>query len=289
MTTIHTRPVKPILTPQRGGFLASGALPFTHSLSPYTGCQFGATACGQYCYAQFMPNWAVHAAGAPWGSQVWIKENAAEVLQHTLAAMSPEKRRGLRIFMATTTDPYQPVEAKAQITRRCLEVFSRFDDLDLLLIQTRSPLVSRDFDLIASIPYAWLSVTLETDDQSVVSRLGGGPAVSARLKLIEAAAAADIPTQITISPCLPHSLCFAARLAATGARRIVVDTFVEGDGSGGRRTADSPFSASAGYDWREPSPARSLFEQLRALHPDVSWSAEGFSGIPPRQRPTLFD
>ncbi|MBK8138721.1 MAG: radical SAM protein [Chloroflexi bacterium] len=282
MTTLHSRRAKSILTPQRGGFLASGALPFTHSFSPYTGCQFGTTACGQYCYAQFMPNWAVHAAGAPWGSEVWIKENAPEVLLDTLTALSPEKRRGLRIFMATTTDPYQPVEAKAEITRRCLEVFSRFDDLDLLLIQTRSPLVARDFALIASIPYAWLSITLETDDQSVVSRLGGGPTVSVRLKMIESAAALGIPTQVTVSPCLPHSENFAARLAATGARRIVVDSFVEGDGSGGRRTANSPFARSAGYDWRDPSPAQSLFEQLRALHPDVSWSAEGFSGIPPR-------
>lgn len=284
MPTVHARHVKSILTPQRGGFLASGALPFTHSLSPYTGCQFGATACGQYCYAQFMPNWAVHAQGRAWGSEVWIKENAAEVLQATLGAMAPEKRRALRIFMATTTDPYQPVEASALITRGCLDVFSRFDDLDLLLIQTRSPLVTRDFDLIARIPYAWLSVSLETDDQRVVSRLGGGPTVGARLKTIESAVGAGIPTQITISPCLPHTEKFAERLIATGARRIVIDNFVAGDGSGGRRTSESPFAGSAGYDWRDESLSRRLYDRLRALHPDVSWSAEGFAGIAPRQR-----
>src|SRR6185437_1648682 len=47
-----------ILTPQRNGFLASGPYPFTHALSAYTGCAFGNTTCGMYCYAQFLPNWA---------------------------------------------------------------------------------------------------------------------------------------------------------------------------------------------------------------------------------------
>lgn len=286
------RTVKSILTPQRGGFLASGVTPYTHTLSPYTGCGFGNTACGRYCYAPFMPNWAMHAKGIAWGDEIWAKENAAEVLAATLGGMSAEKRAALRIFMASTTDPYQPLEAKAEITRSCLDVFAQFPDLDLLLIQTRSPLVARDFDRIAQIPYAWLSMTIETDDQRVVSQLGGGPALAARFETVEQAVARGIPTQITVSPCLPYTDSFAARLAETGVRRIVVDNFVEGDGSRGRRTADSPFADAAWYDWRDPSLSRRLYAQLQTLHDDVSWSVDGFSGIPPRTRqpeqPRLF-
>lgn len=46
-----------ILTPQRMGFLANGPYPFTHTLSPYSGCAFGQTTCGMYCYAQYLRNW----------------------------------------------------------------------------------------------------------------------------------------------------------------------------------------------------------------------------------------
>jgi DNA repair photolyase len=65
--------------------------------------------------------------------------------------------------MNSVTDPYQPLEKRYRLTRQCLEVFAQFDDLDLLVIQTRSPLVIDDLELIACIPYAFLSMTLETD------------------------------------------------------------------------------------------------------------------------------
>ena len=47
--------------------------------------------------------------------------------------------------MSSTTDPYQPLETTHRMTRRCLEVFARYPDLELLVIQTRSPLAARDF------------------------------------------------------------------------------------------------------------------------------------------------
>lgn len=281
------RPAQSILTEQRGGFLSSAPYPFTHTLSPYTGCGFGKTSCGTYCYAQFMPNWT-HLPDRPaWGEAARVKSNAAEVLAAALEKMPPAKRAGLRIFMSSITDPYQPIEAKYGVTQACLDVFARYDDLDLLVIQTRSPLVGRDLDRLAAIPYAVLSMTVETDDQALLTRLGGGPAIAKRLEVLREAKAAGLRTQVTVSPCLPYSPDFADTLLSLGADRLIVDDFLEGDGSGGSRTAQSPFAGVAGYDWRDSGSARVLYESLAARHPSVAWSAAGFCGIPPRQRALL--
>ena len=116
----------------------------------------------------------------------------------------------------------------------------RYSDLGLLVIQTRSPLAARDFGLIGRIPCAWLSVTTETDDQELLRSLRGGPALARRFALVREARQQGIRTQITVRPCMPYTATFAAALAEAGAARVVVDTCVEGDGSGGQRTADLP-------------------------------------------------
>jgi DNA repair photolyase len=284
---ISTKEAKSILTAQHSGFLASAPYPFTHALSAYTGCGFGQTACGQYCYAQFLPNWTFGGFNVPWGLAVQVKTNAAQLLDAALHAMKPEARRRLRIFMSTTTDPYQPIERRYQITRQCLEVFARYEDLDLLVIQTRSPLAERDIPLMLRIPYAWLSVTIETDDQDYLKGLNGGPALARRRELVRAASSAGMPTQITVSPCLPYTdvEAFGQQLLHSGARRLVVDTVVDGDGSGGERTARSPFP-KVEPAWNKTSHAHRLHHYLlaraEAMNISVGWSIAGFCGIPPR-------
>ena len=279
---------KGILTPQRNGFLASGPYPFTHALSAYTGCGFGQTTCGMYCYAQFLPNWSFSGFTAEWGEAVQVKINAAKLLDKTLAKMKQETRRTLRIFMSSTTDPYQPLENKYQMTKQCLEVFSRYPDLDLLVVQTRSPLAERDIPLLSHIPYAWLSVTIETDDQAYLKRLKGGPLLEKRWELLRNASRSGVHTQITVSPCLPYTTVegFGQRLLESGAERIVVDTVVDGDGSAGGRTARSAF-AKVEKDWAETTQAHLLYDYLRehedARGVEVGWSNAGFCGITPRE------
>jgi len=277
MRTIQSRR---ILTKQKGGFLTEGAYPFTHSMSAAVGCGFGHLYCGAYCYAQKFPNWLYNRAqGEAWGDAVILKENAPELLAEELARAI--NRPAMRIFMSSVTDPYQPIERKVRLTRRLLQVFAQFPDLDLLVIQTRSPSVQDDLALIATIPYAYLSMTLETDRAD----LPYGPNaahVRGRLKAVRAAADAGIPTQITVSPTLPYTENFAQVLANSGAKRFVVDTFIAGDGSKGHRTAESPFAEQVDYDWRDDDPAQRLYDDLQARGLDVAWSAAGFVGIPYR-------
>jgi len=277
---IRSTQAKSILTPQKRGFLRAGERPYTHSLSWATGCQLGALYCGAYCYAQMLPNWHFgRRAGEAWGDALIIKENAPELLERQLSRT--RDRRGMRIFMSPVTDPYQPIERKLRLTRRCLEVFATYDDLDLLLIQTRAPAVLDDLELIGAIPYAWLGMTIETDRHD----LPYGPTkslVERRLDAVQRAVAYGISAQIAVSPCLPYSDTFAERLLETGAQRIVIDTFAVGDGSRGARTGKSPFAALADYDWRDDEIAIRLYQQLRAGHEAVEWSGAGFAGIPGR-------
>jgi DNA repair photolyase len=280
--------VKSILTPQNKGFLASGPYPFSHTLSAYTGCGFGQTTCGMYCYAQFQLNWSLRGFTAEWGHAVQVKQNAAQLLERKLERMPPTTRQKLRIFMSSATDPYQPIEREHQVTRQCLEVFARYPDLDLLIVQTRSPLAERDLPLMRQIPYLWLSVTIETDDQEYLKRLKGGPVLWKRRQLVRDASASGVPTQITVSPCLPYSEAFAQQLLTSGAQRLVIDTTVDGDGSQGERTARSSF-ARAVPGWAETTHAHALYQRLLAQATDapiaIGWSNPGFCGIPPRWIP----
>lgn len=273
---------KKILTPQKRGFLTEGEYPFTHTLSWAVGCGFGNIYCGDYCYAQMLPNWYYNRQeGESWGDAIVIKVNAPELLEKQLA--SSRSRSSMRIFMSSVTDPYQPIERKIRMTRRCLEVFAGYDDLDLLVIQTRGTTVTDDLDLIASIPYAWLSMTIETDRHD----LDYGPNrahIDKRFDAVQSAVKNGVNTQITVSPCLPYSENFADRLVASGAHRIVVDTFTLGDGSQGKRTAESPFAEAVDYPWQENQMARDLYDVLQEKGATVAWSSSGFVGIPPRDQ-----
>lgn len=273
--------VKRALTPQKGGFLASG---FTHTLNPYVGCAFGRVGC-PFCYVRESP--VGRFGPAAWGTWVRQKVNIAEVLEQELRKPAA---RHYRVFMASATDPYQPAEASARLTQRCLAVL-RSHPVDWLVMQTRSLLVQRDFALLAALPCATLNVSVETDLPEVYRRFTRSSASpERRLTLVRMALARGIFTQITVSPLLPSSSNFAETLAhAVGARgRVIVDTFLDGDGSGGQRSARlgmDTLLADAGFPgWfaRCREHAHELRQHLlHLLGPErVLWSAEGFSTKP---------
>jgi len=163
-------------------------------------------------------------------------------------------------------------------------VFARYPDLDLLLIQTRSPLAERDLPLILQIPYAWLSVTIETDNQAYLKSLKGGPLLAKRWELVRKASAAGLRTQLH-QPCLEYTSveAFGQKLLSSGAQRLVVDSVTAGDGARGKRTARSPF-AKVEPNWAKMSHADRLYqylcEQAMGTGISIGWSSAGFSGIP---------
>jgi len=264
-----------ILTPASGFLYA-----FTHTLNPYMGCVWGEHGCGVYCYVAESPIGLY--AGRPWGTWLRAKMNAAEALRSDLAAL-PHRER-IRVFMSSATDPYQPAESTLRITRAVLQVF-RDAPVGLLVIQTRSPFVEKDFDLLAGMPFAWLSMTVETDNDAVRRTLTPTcPSIDRRLDTMRRARASGISVQAAVSPTLPHAPDRFAGLLAEAADRVIVDTFF-GDGSAGKRTSRRPLPArfaELGYgNWQDISGPERLLKLLRErLGPDrITWSREGFNAL----------
>ncbi|MDF2627787.1 MAG: photolyase [Symbiobacteriaceae bacterium] len=275
---------KSILT-ATSGFLADG---FTHTLNPYSGCAFGQqTALGQgcpFCYVRRSP--AGLFGPAPWGEWVTVKQNAPELLEQELGRL---RRRGkpIRIFMSSSTDPFQAAERTAQVSRRCLEVLVAHPP-DFLVVQTRSLLVRQVLPLLRQFgDRVMLSLTLETDREDV-RRLftPTSPPVAARLKLAGEFRAAGVPVQVAVSPVLPHDAERFATMLAASADRVVVDTLFDGDGAGGARSEGlgmrGMFERLGFGAWYSRESHLPLLEALRQRMGEerVFYSCEGFNSLP---------
>jgi len=269
---------KSILNPT-GGFLAT----YTHSLNAYQGCAFGKHSC-PYCYVRAMP--VQRFAARPWGEWVKAKMNAPELLRQELERARRKGQFGaLRIFMSTATDPYQGAESKLRLTRGLLEVFAESGAFGLLVVQTRSPLVERDLDLLVQLGRrVWVSFTVETNRDDVRRQITpASPSIERRLLTLERLTAAGINTQAAISPMLPCDPQSFAALIAPRASRAVVDTLIHGDGAGGRRSAElgmPELLRSLGYEsWLKEDAHVELLNALRQqMGPGrVGFSQEGFN------------
>jgi len=171
-------------------------------INPYTGCGH---AC-RYCYAVFMRKYSRGHQKAKWGSFVEIKTNIAEVLRAELA----RKRKTATAMLSSVCDPYQPVERRYKLTRQCVEALREHGwGINIL---TRSPLVTRDVDLLASCIDASVGVSIPTDDDSVRRILEpASPPIGARLRALRELHAAGIRTWVFVAPMLPMN---PERLAA---------------------------------------------------------------------------
>jgi DNA repair photolyase len=190
---------------------------FDYSLNPYSGCAFGCT----YCYAAFFA--VTDELQETWGEWVQIKANALELLR----AKRRQPLTNKTIYMSTVTDPYQPVERKLELVRGILLELVEFHQPHLM-IQTRSPLVTRDIDLLKQFRHVRVNMTVTTDDDSVRKAFEPTcPPNSHRLEAITQVANAGIETCITMTPLLPvtNPAAFADSLLSTGAHRYVIQHF----------------------------------------------------------------
>ena len=151
----------------------------------YKGCTHGCT----YCYAPSLTH-----DERRWGSYVDVKVNAPEVMEREL--------RGLRkdqVFLSSASDPYQPVEAKYKLTRRCLEVLRR--NRFPVSILTRSPLVLRDLDLIRSLDWARVGMSITTVPDRKFEP--GVPPLHRRIDTLKRLVKAGITTWVSLAPVIP--------------------------------------------------------------------------------------
>lgn len=218
---------KKILTETKG-YLDVG---FTHSLNPYSGCAFSC----RYCYVREMP--IQKFKEIPWGEWLDIKTNAAENYRNEMMKLR-KKNKPVHIFMSSATDPYQPIERKANITRGILEEMIEHPP-DFLQIQTRSPLITRDIDLLVELKgkcEILVSMTIETDREDIKQIFSPyAPGITLRRRALKEVYDAGISTQASISPVLPFTPDFPKVLDGI-VERIWIDTLSIGDGSMGKRS-----------------------------------------------------
>ncbi|CAG7635313.1 hypothetical protein PAESOLCIP111_03649 [Paenibacillus solanacearum] len=256
---------------------ASGYLTgYSHTLNPYVGCAF---ACS-YCYVREMP--VAKFRGEPWGTWVDVKQSAATLLAKELVKA---KRKGpVTVFMSSSTDPYQPIEYKTQLTRSLLELMAGQETPDFLLVQTRSPLVTRDIDLLQRLgSRVRVSLTVETDLEPVRKAFSpAAPPIAARLQALRQLVQAVVPVQACVSPVLPSSERFTETLLATGVSRFCIDDFFMGDGSLGKRTERLGirhlYDELGLQEWYDRSAYLRVAERLKQLVPEenVYVSQAGF-------------
>ncbi|HTW79347.1 MAG TPA: radical SAM protein [Terracidiphilus sp.] len=138
LTEYRPLPSKSIL----GKTVSRRGLPFTHTINPYRGCEFGC----RYCYARYTHEFLELRAPEEFERKIFFKQNAAWLLEQELKKLKP----GTDIALGTATDPYQPIERKQLITRSLLEVFARSSGFRLGIV-SKSTLITRDIDLFRQI------------------------------------------------------------------------------------------------------------------------------------------
>ncbi len=182
-----------------------------YCINPYVGCAHGC----KYCYATFMKRFTGHIE--PWGSFVDIKINAPEVLRRQL-----KRAEKGEIIMSSVTDPYQLIEAKYMITRKCLEVLVLYQfPVDIL---TKSSLVLRDIDVISKLKDAEVGLTITTDDDSVRKILEpNAPPIPARIEILKQLYKRGIKTYVFIGPTLPMNPESLAKQIKPYAKSILID------------------------------------------------------------------
>lgn len=178
-----------------------------YTVNPYSGCSFNC----QFCYIR----------GSKYGinmeEKLSIKTNAAVLLDKQLHNRAKKNEYGI-IVLSSATDPYLQFEEKEKLTRELLTIIAkhRFP----VHIITRSPLVTRDFDILKQVeenailpadlvPHLKrkLFITFSfssLDDNAAKIFEPGAPLPSVRLKAVEETLANGFHCGISLMPLLPY-------------------------------------------------------------------------------------
>ncbi len=185
----------------RAKSILSNSKVYTYTVNPYTGCQHGCS----YCYARFTKRFSGHME--PWGEFVDVKTNAPDLLE-----LEIRKKKCGRVWVSGVCDPYQPLEKKYELTRRCLSILQQHNWP--VTIQTRSPLVLRDMDIIKEAKDFEVGFSVTTaDDETRKLFEPYAPSISDRIRALNELHVAGIRTFAMIAPVLPGAEELPAMLA----------------------------------------------------------------------------
>ena len=252
---------KSILT-KTSGFMSE----YDYSLNPYSGCSYGCS----YCYAAFFAR--DEAKRNNWGTWVEAKTNAIDVIRRMRTDLSDKT-----VYMSTVTDPYQPVERRLKLVRPILEELANRGAR--LVVQTRSPLVTRDLDLFKKFEHVRINMTVSTDSRRVQQAFEPYCAApNRRLRAITQIAMAGINTSITMTPLLPIEDidAFTQDLLKTGVQHFVVQPFHADRGKFVAGTRPRALQLIADLNWSDADYKR-IVTHMRSRLPILEEGREGFA------------
>jgi DNA repair photolyase len=174
---------------------------YPYVINPYTGCQHNCS----YCYARFMKRFTRHSE--PWGQFVDVKVNAPDLLRLEITKKKPG-----RVWISGVCDPYQPLEAKYKLTRQCLEILAQNNWP--VTIQTRSPLVLRDINILKKGRNFEVGLSITTADDNIRKLFEpNAPSIKDRVRALDELHRAGLRTYAMIAPMLPGADSLAEILA----------------------------------------------------------------------------
>jgi DNA repair photolyase len=167
---------------------------FRYTVNCYRGCVHGCT----YCFARQYHEYLGYGAGTDFETKIVVKPHAPEILRQEL---KKTRTKMPHIDFSFATDPYLPLEASYELTRKCLEVCAEFG-VNVGVI-TKSPLVTRDIDILKKLKVSvFFSLPFLTKEKSNPFE-PYTPVPEARFRAMEAIANAGIPVGIGIAPIIP--------------------------------------------------------------------------------------
>jgi DNA repair photolyase len=205
---VEPEEARSILRPQRDERYGFG-----FALSPYRGCGHGC----RYCYVRDYPQ--PRAGGGlhdpvDWGTWAVPKLNAPELLWSQRHRLHDQT-----VFMASATDPYQPLEREYRLTRACLEVLLMCPTTRVI-VHTRSPLVLQDLALLQAFgPRLSVGFSIPTDDDTVRQVVEPkAPPIPSRWAAVERLCRGGIEVVLAVTPLMPMQdpAVFARRARDSG-------------------------------------------------------------------------
>ena len=171
---------------------------FDRSINPYRGCEHGCV----YCFARPSHAYMGLSAGLDFESKLFVKPNAAELLERELSKPGYEVKS---IAIGTNTDPYQPIEKDRRVMREILEVLEAANQP--VGIVTKSALVTRDIDILSRMAAKGLvkvALSVTTLDRTLARAMEPRAATpTKRLEAVKALSEAGGPTMVMTAPIIP--------------------------------------------------------------------------------------
>lgn len=176
----------------------SKRVPFTWTINPYRGCEYGC----KYCYARFTHEFLELRNPGSFETEIYAKDWDERSFLRELRSVKESDFIGI----GTGTDPYQPAERRFGRTAAVLTGLTSLTNVSLG-ITTKSNLVRRDVEVLCKLSKAnrlGVCLTVTTLDAALARKIEPfAPLPELRLEAVRALADAGVRVGVIASPVLP--------------------------------------------------------------------------------------